>query len=55
MNFNQWKALALGLCAAIVTGACSDSNNSSIPTPAIPKRGVTRNIEEKTQYASYID
>lgn len=50
-----WKNLSVAIAAVSLISACSDSNNSSIPTPAIPKRGVTRNIEEKTQYASYID
>ena len=52
---NLWKNLSVAIAAMSLIAACSDSNNSSIPTPAIPKRGVTRNIEEKTQYASYID
>ena len=55
MSFNQWKALALGLCAAIVTGACSDSVNTGIPTPAIPKSGVGKNIVENSEFSSYID
>ena len=55
MSFNQWKALAMGLCAAIVTGACSDSVNTGIPTPAIPKSGVDKNIVENSEFSSYID